>query len=154
VAPNEVFARRADATVRFYPLPAVNEQTWGRLYLPRGADRLKPVPLVIIQYFSTPGYEAGIGDEVPVLPLVGAGVAVFAMHSGNLNTASTTGDFRMQFNRLNRPLKGMESIIRQLAAEGIVDPKHVGVWGLSYGAEIAVYAAWRSPLFNAVSVAS
>jgi hypothetical protein len=153
-APNAVFAERANAVVRFYPIPAINQQVWGRLYLPRDADRRKPVPLVIIQYFSTPGYEAGVGDEIPVLPLVDAGIAVFAMHSGNLNLGSTAGDFRMQMDRLERPLRGMEAIVRQLADEGSIDPQRVGLWGLSYGAEIAVYAAWKSPLFKAVGVAT
>jgi hypothetical protein len=153
-APNAVFTQRANAIVRFYPIPAVNEQTWGRLYLPRDADRRRPLPLLIIQYFSTPGYEAGVGDEIPVLPLVDAGVAVFAMHSGNLNLGSTAGDFRMQVDRLERPLQGMEAIVRQLADEGLIDPQRVGLWGLSYGAEIAVYAAWKSPLFKAVGVAT
>jgi len=153
-APNAAFAQRANAIVRFYPIPAVGPQVWGRLYLPRSAGRQHPLPLLIVQYYSTPGYEAGVGDEIPVLPLVDAGVAVFAMHSGNLNSGSTEGDFRMQMDRLDRPLKGMETIVRQLADDGLIDPHRIGLWGLSYGAEITVYAAWKSRLFKAVGVAT
>lgn len=153
-SPNERFSQRADATVKFYPITAVGAKAWGRLYLPHDRSGGRRYPLVITQYLSTPGYYASVGDEIPILPLVAQGIAVFAMHSYNLNNTSSVGDFRMEIDRVEQPRRGMEAIVQQLASEGVIDPLRVGLAGLSYGAEIASYAYWKSQLFRAVSVAT
>jgi hypothetical protein len=56
-------------------------------------------------------------------------------YSAGLNQQSSTGDARVELNRVRRPLQGMQWIVRQLAAQGIVDENRVGVAGTSYGAE-------------------
>jgi hypothetical protein len=76
------------------------------------------------------------------------------MHSTLLDQESRSGDFRHEINRVERPLHAMEWTVRKLTAEGLVDPDRIGLTGLSYGSEIAMYAYWRSSLFRAVSVAT
>lgn len=153
-APNVIFSKRAQPKVEFYSIEAGGKDVYGRLYLPLGYQAGHRYPLVITQYYSRPGFYASTGDEVPILPLTANGIAVFTMHSHELGQASNLEDFRTQISRVRRPLEGMEWIVHKLVTEGIVDANRVGVTGLSYGAEIALYAYWRSGMFRAVSVAS
>jgi hypothetical protein len=151
-SPNDVFIRRQTPAVRFYQIGDGKGDVWGRLYLPLNYTEGRRYPLVITNYLSRPGYETGIGEEVPILPLVDNDIAVFAMHSLNLGySSSTTGDFRVELSRVQRPLESMNWIYRKLVADGIVDSGRVGLTGLSYGAEIAMFAYWKSNIFRAVS---
>jgi dipeptidyl aminopeptidase/acylaminoacyl peptidase len=103
---------------------------------------------------SGPGFEASVGDELPVLALASHGIAVFAMNEYGVNVVSSQGDFEFEINRVARPLHAMEYIRSQLAAEGIIDPDRCGIAGVSYGSEIAMYAYWKSSILKAVSVAT
>lgn len=154
-SPNKLFARKHEPEVRFYALHDTNGGAWGRLYLPLKYSPDKRYPLVFTQYVSDAGYYASVGDEVPITPLTEAGIAVFALHSTNFNPPFIKNmDFGTQIDRVERPLKEMQGLITQLASEGIVDPQRVGLSGLSYGAEVAMYAYWKSNSFRAISVAS
>jgi dipeptidyl aminopeptidase/acylaminoacyl peptidase len=153
-APNQEFAHYESPEVRFYNIDAGIGDAWGRLYLPSGYVRGRQYPLVITQYYSLPGFDASTGDEVPILPLTEHGIAVFAMHSLELSQVSTTGNVQMEVSRLQRPMDGAEWITRKLIGEGIVDSHRVGLTGLSYGAQIAMYSLWKSKMFCAISVAS
>ncbi|HSZ10444.1 MAG TPA: prolyl oligopeptidase family serine peptidase [Steroidobacteraceae bacterium] len=153
-APNAQFAKTAATQVRFYPIEDGGQDVWGRLYLPVGYRPGNRYPLVITQYISRPGYYAAVGDEIPILPLAAHGIAVFSMHSRELNQVSELGEFQLELDRVRRPLDAMKWIIGKLVTDGIVDPERVGIGGLSYGSEIAMYAYWKSDLFRAVSVAT
>lgn len=153
-APNDVFVKSAQPEVRFYPIEIGGHEVYGRLYLPLHYRKGRRYPLVLTQYYSQPGFYAATGDEVPVLPLLASDIAVFTMQSGQLDRESHDGDFRLELSRVKKPLVAMEWIYRKLVAEGIVDPERVGVTGLSYGAETAMYAYWQSKVFRAVSVAT
>lgn len=153
-SPNEEFRSGTLPTVRWYHIDAGNGDAGGRLYLPPQDTSRIPYPLVITQYISRPGFNLSVGDEVPIQPLTSAGIAVFVMHSRELNRISTAGDFRMELVRVQKPLEGMEWIYHKLIMDGVVDPDHCGLAGLSYGAEIAMYALWKSSIFKAVTTAS
>lgn len=152
--PNEPFVKSAETHIRFYPIEVEGQDVYGRLYLPRGYRPGTRYPLVITQYISRPGYYASVGDEIPILPLTVHGIAVFSMHSRGVNINSEVGDFRLEVERVRRPLRAMKWVIEKLVADGVVDRDRVGESGLSYGAEIAMYAYWNSSLFRAVSVAT
>jgi len=76
------------------------------------------------------------------------------MSSSNANIMSSTGDFSLEINRVQKPVDAMEWVRQRLSDEGVIDPERCGLTGLSYGAEIAMYAYWRSATFRAISVAS
>jgi dipeptidyl aminopeptidase/acylaminoacyl peptidase len=154
LSPNENFGRRSLPVVRYMDIPCCGAAFHGRLYLPTGGKKGTRYPLVFTNYLSLPGFYASVGDEVPILTLTAHGIAVFAMNSRDANVPSKTGQFRAEINRVERPLKAMEWVRRKLGEEGLVDPDRCGLTGLSYGAEIAMYAYWRSNAFRAVSVAS
>jgi hypothetical protein len=150
-SPNDVFLSGALPSIRLYSTEIAGADVHGRLYLPLSYQEGIRYPMVITQYVSRPGYPAAVGDEVPILALTANGIAVFAMHSQELNRVSRIGDFRMEIDRVQRPLDGMQWIYRRLVAEGIVDADRVGLTGLSYGSEIAMYAYWKTKIFRAVS---
>jgi Prolyl oligopeptidase family len=154
-AANKSFEKKTEGiAVRFIPIEIEDRLFFGRLYLPPEGVGEKPYPLVITSYLSTPGFLASVGDELPVLALATNGIAVFSLHARNANTIGTKGDFAPELLRVERPLRAMEWVIKKLAQDGLVAPDRVGVQGLSYGAEIAMYAYWKSPSFRAVSAAT
>lgn len=153
-SPNETFKTKAQPKVRFMPVECCGADFYGRLYLPVDYNRTKKYPLVFTNYVSNPGFDASTGDEVPILALLEHGIAVFAMNSREANILSTSGDFRVEINRVVKPLRAMEWIYHKLADEGIIDTSKCGLTGLSYGAEIAMYGYWKSNIFRAVSVST
>lgn len=148
-SPNASFRTGTEGIrVRFMPIDAAEGKLCGRLFLPpnSGAER---VPLVFTTYLATPTFN--LSDEVPILALVTSGIAVFALDARGVNQIGQNGDFKPELQRLELPREAMEWVIHKLAAEGLIDPDRCGVSGLSYGAEIAMYAYWRSQMFRAVS---
>jgi hypothetical protein len=154
LSPNRYFEDRDLPTIRFMWVACCRDVFYGRLYLPAHHEKGKKIPLVFTNYISTPGFYASVGDEVPILALAANGIAVFAMNSSEANRLSTTGDFGLEISRVEEPTRAMEWVYHKLVDEGIVDPERCGLTGLSYGAEIAMYAYWASRVFQAVSVAS
>lgn len=151
--PNAGFAARKFPRGSVYVVPGTNGGAWGRLYLPPGHRRGQRHPLVFTQYSSSPGFAQAVGDEIPIAPLLQEGIAVFDMYSSGLGMQSSTGDFRHEVERLRRPLEGMKRIAELLEREGLIDRSRMAVTGLSYGAEIAMYAYWNWPELRTVSAA-
>ena len=150
-SPNENFrAKTRGITVRVMPLPVADGKMSGRLFLPATYDSRRRYPLVFTTYLSTAGFNLGSG-EVPILPLVSHGIAVFALDARDVNEPGQKGDYASELRRLQSPLQAMRWIVDTLSQEGIVDPKRIAVSGLSYGTEISMYAYWNSDLFRAVS---
>jgi len=154
LSPNEGFFEKALPTVRYMRVDCCEADFYGRLYLPSDYKKGTKYPLVFTNYLSSPGFYASVGDEVPILALAAHGVAVFAMNSRDSNVSSRTGNFQSEINRVSRPLHAMERVRQELGNEGVIDPERCGLTGLSYGAEIAMYAYWKSKAFRAVSAAS
>jgi len=153
-SPNPKFRATLGAIVRFIPIDCCGGQFYGRLYLPKNYRAGTRLPIVFTNYISTPGFYASVGDELPILPLVEHGIAVFALHSRGANIISRSGDFRFEIERLDKPLRAMEWTRDRLAQEGFIDRNRCGLTGVSYGAEIAMYAYWKSHAFRALSVAT
>lgn len=150
--PNSKFDHQGSTKPQFVRVRAPGSETWGRLYLPTEYVPGRRYPLVITLYTSTPGFIASVGDEVPIRPLQDAGIAIFALNAANFNRISSSGEFNFELDRLSRPLEAIRWIIDELSRQGVVDPKRVGLTGLSYASEIAMYSYWASNLFAAVSV--
>jgi hypothetical protein len=151
-ASNFVKAKKPD--VSFVPVENTGGDCWGRLYLPTSKDPHQPYPLLITQYNSSPGFAESVGDEIPIPLLTQSGIAVFDMNSGALDQDGIGGDFQAQISRVQRPLRGMQWVVTELSRRGIIDQRRVGIAGLSYGAEIAIYAYWNWTGLRAVSVAT
>jgi hypothetical protein len=150
-SPNDIFREKTKGlSVRLMSAPAESGGVSGRLFLPRNYVKGEKYPLVFTTYLGTPGFN--LSDEVPILPLLDHGIAVFALHATDLAIIpGRNGNLDAQLQRVERPRQSMEWVIRILANEGIIDPDKCGVSGLSYGSEISMYAYWRSTAFRTVS---
>jgi dipeptidyl aminopeptidase/acylaminoacyl peptidase len=146
---------KAKPVIRLIPVESEYKgDAYGWLYLPLDYRPGKRYPLVITQYSANLGFFGqSVGDEVPIQTMVGHGIAILSMHSSEFNIGSRTGNFQLEINRVAKPLAAMEWAIRKLTDDGIIDPNRVGLTGLSYGAEIAMYAYWKSKAFKALSSA-
>lgn len=136
-----------------YPLGKSGAGGWARLFVPRSNFK-PPYPLVITQYVADPGYPISTGDEVPIYALANSGIAVLMVNTGLYNVlgAKSKGSLQLEVDRLAQPVDAMKSLVGELSADGIVDPNRVALTGLSYGAEVALFALWQWPELSAVSV--
>lgn len=141
--PNAGFRRRLAASAE--------EMQWdgdvtGILLRPAGTKG--PLPLVI-QYYHCAGFlKGGVGDEIPMLPLVEQGIAVLCM-----DRTRTPKSGRIEAGYA-LALADIERAIDDLAAKGIVDRARVGIGGLSFGSEVALWAIRKSPRFAAATSSS
>jgi hypothetical protein len=150
-SPNVEFRDKTrGVTVRVIRIPVSDRKLYGHLFLPSSHNNNQRYPLVITTYLSTPGFNVGSG-EVPVLPLVTHGIAVFAMDARETNDVARNKNFEVELGRLEKPLNGMAWVVEELSKESVIDPERVGLNGHSYGTEIAMYAYWKSSIFRAVS---
>jgi dipeptidyl aminopeptidase/acylaminoacyl peptidase len=107
-----------------------------------------PLPLVI-QYYHCAGFlKGGVGDEIPMLPLVEHGIAVLCM---DRTRTPKGGPIEAGYALA---LADIERAIDDLAAKGLVDPARVGIGGLSFGSEVALWAIRKSGRFAAATSSS
>jgi hypothetical protein len=109
---------------------------------------VRPLPLVI-QYYRCPGFlKGGIGDEIPMLPLVENGIAVLCMDRVRApKEAGTEASYALA-------LADIDGAVGALVDQGLVDPRHVGIGGLSFGSEVAFYGIRNTRRFAAATLAS
>lgn len=122
-----------------------------RLYLPD--HPASNIPLVVTLYYSTGGFETSTGDEVPILALVESGIAVMTVDADKASIAPKNGGPSWEISRVERPTRAIEDLIAKASANYSIDKSRVGLTGLSFGSEIAMYAYWNSRSFRAVSTA-
>jgi len=104
-------------------------------------------PPLFISYYACRGFvRGGYGDEWPLASLAKAGISALC-----INRAPTRRDAvqRYEAGRL-----AAESAVALLAASGDIDPSKVGMGGLSFGSEVALWTAMYSDLLSAISISS
>ncbi len=139
----------------------VGIETWGDLVLPADRKAGERLPLILVQYTSNGFLRGGTGDEFPIQVLAAHGFAVLSiqrpMHLGIARGART-------FDEVNRidmtdwadrrsVLSSYETVVHQLDARGLIDPKRVGITGLSDGASSAQFVVVNSNMFQAAAMA-
>jgi dipeptidyl aminopeptidase/acylaminoacyl peptidase len=135
---------------------AFGVETYGDLVRPVGYQRGKRYPLVVVQYETRGFLRGGTGDEYPIQAFANRGYAVLsfnrpldigylrAARNGDVGKANLAG-----FADRESVQSSLESGIGMLVARGIVDPKRIGITGLSEGAASAQYGLLNSSLFAA-----
>jgi len=142
--PNAPLTRSIEIPARWISWRIADGRTaWGQLLAPPSS---KPAPL-LINYYDCSGFlKGGTGDQWPFHLFAQDGIAVLCIQplpgGGNNVEEYKTG------------LAATRAAIRHLAATGLVDPARVGMSGLSFGSEVAVWTAMKSDLLAAVSIAS
>lgn len=137
-------------------------ETFGDLVLPPDYDGKARLPLIIVQYDSRGFLRGGTGDEYPIQALAGRGFAVLSFERPRfvgMGRPAKDGDELFRHNLegwadLRSVLSSIETIVDQLASRGVIDPKRVGISGLSDGTRNTQYALANSNRFAAASVSS
>jgi dipeptidyl aminopeptidase/acylaminoacyl peptidase len=127
-------------------------RTFGYLVLPPHRREGERLPLVIVTYRCNGFLRGGVGDEYPVFPFAAQGFAVLCYDIPTEDPLRLAQMGVEEFYNWSRgpgdPIKhriqdGLNSAVEQLDSVGIIDPNRVGLTGLSYGGETAIFA-----LFN------
>lgn len=115
------------------------------LFEARGKGRMKR-PL-FINFYSCWGFlRGGSGDEWPLATLAEEGISTLCINAP---------PYRLDaISRFDVALSAVRAAVDLLGAEGRVDPQRIGMGGLSYGSETALWVAMRSNLLAAVSISS
>lgn len=102
---------------------------------------------LFVNYYRCDGYlRGGTGDEWPLRALAASGIAALCINSvAGGETAQQRYDLAMSV---------VSAAIDLLARRELVDPSRVGMGGLSFGSEVAMWTATHSNLLKAVSIAS
>lgn len=135
-------------------LPAVQPLHWtdnegrrfsGVLYPAKQGPDLPPL---FVTYYNCPGFvRGGVGDEWPLASLADAGISALCIN----RLPNYTMD---AIERHGEGLEAVRSGIELLTARGAVDPKRVGMGGLSLGGAVTLWTVAESDLISAASVAN
>jgi len=131
---------------------------YGVLALPPHRRPTERLPLVVITYRCAGFLRGGAGDEYPAYPLAAEGFAVLCLEKPDTSEQAATLDYTA-FNRWawqpggeqENFLESLEAAIKNLDDAGIVDPKRVGITGLSRGAQLVGWAITGMPHLAAAS---
>ena len=138
-------------------------EAWGDLVLPPGRAPGQKFPLILVQYNSRGFLRGGTGDEYPIFLLAQHGFAVLSFERPR-DVAETMPDVRNEIEANAADVKnwaerrsihsalitGIEAAI----ATGNVDPRRIGITGLSDGATGTRFALINSDRFAAAAISS
>ena len=134
-------------------------ECFGDLVFPAGYREGRSYPLIIVQYTSRGFLRGGTGDEFPVQIFASLGYFVLNIERPESPFANRPDLSALQRQRLEirdfaerkSILSAIEIPVRQLIAEGAVNPNEIGITGLSDGSTTVQFAILNSDLFSAAS---
>lgn len=144
--PNQALRARIRSPVRALDWSASGRKFHGELLLPQKAS--SPVPLVVSYYTSRGFLRGGFGEALPVQPLLQAGIAVLCIDKSRL-PPPYDAERNYQIAR-----DGIVTIVDRLAREKAIDRDRVGIWGFSFGSEVATRIVRKTTLVKAAALAS
>ncbi|GHH24080.1 hypothetical protein GCM10008023_35870 [Sphingomonas glacialis] len=161
--PNPEFARlRLGAVERLHWRNRLGFETLGDLVLPPDYRRGTRLPLIVVQY-STRGFlRGGTGHDYPIQLFAARGYAVLSFQRPkDYGELTGTQDIKTFFRADMRDfadrwsvLSSLERGVQLLVDRGVVDPRRVGLTGLSDGAVTVQFALLHSHVFAAAAASS
>lgn len=146
--PNAALASELAAMVRPRLLrwtDAQGHEFTGQFFPGRRAG-VAPPPL-FVTYYSCSGFlRGGVGDEWPLASLAARGISALCINQRSYRLDAV--------ERYDQGLAAVDSAVGLLASAGEIDRNRVGMGGLSFGSEVALWVASNSDLLSAVSVTS
>lgn len=137
-------------------------EAFGDLVLPVGYEPGKRYPLIVVQYESRGFLRGGTGDEYPIQLFAAHGFAVLSFNRppdiGVMGSARTLAEAQRANDENYADRRSVQSAletgVKLLVERGIVDPRRIGITGLSDGASTGQYALINSHLFQAAAFSS
>lgn len=138
-------------------------EAWGDLVLPANHRPGEQLPLVVVQYHSDGFLRGGTGDEYPIQLFAAHGFAVLSVERAGFVAESVAGVKTWDdFNAANMKdwaerrslLSSLLTGVGMAITRGDVDPKRIGITGLSDGASTARFALINSQVFAAAAISS
>lgn len=119
----------------------------GRLLMFDGAAGRAPL---FIHYYNCDGYlRGGTGDQWPFALIAQAGIAMLCV-----NYPVPITEQQDSVAEYETATRGLRAAVDLLDRRGLIDPKRVGMGGLSFGSEVTFWTAINSDLLRAISVTS
>ncbi|VFR39656.1 acylaminoacyl-peptidase [plant metagenome] len=146
--PNEALARDMATRIPARLLRWKDENgrpVTGQFFPARSSDGI--LPPLFVTYYSCTGYlRGGVGDEWPLASMAEHGISALC-----INYASDSPDAVVRYEQART---AVESVVDLLASRGEIDRTKVGMGGLSFGSEAALWIAAKSEVLSALSVTS
>lgn len=107
-------------------------------------------PPLFLSYYTCQGFVlGGEGNEWPFRALADAGISVLC-----INKTGVKVEKQDSVANYHVALSGIRAIVDQLARDGRIDRSRIGMGGLSFGSEVAMWVATESDLLSALSVST
>ncbi|MCD9026768.1 Atxe2 family lasso peptide isopeptidase [Luteimonas sp. BDR2-5] len=104
-------------------------------------------PPLFVNFYRCPGFmRGGIGDQWPFASLASHGISALCIDASSHQWDAVT--------RYDEGISAVQSVVKLLASTGQVDPSRVGMGGLSFGNEVALWVAANTDLLRALSVSA
>lgn len=137
-------------------------EAFGDLVLPPEHRPGQRHPLIVVQYRSRGFLRGGTGDEFPIQLYAAHGFSVLRFsHPVALSDVLPAKSWQAAERKSTQGWADRKSIesalevgVAKAIATGTVDPKHIGVTGLSDGATTVQFALLNSHLFSAAAIAT
>lgn len=146
--PNVTLAHDMAASVSVQPISwtdAKGTRFTGQFY-PAKTKGHKPPPLFISYYRCSGFLRGGMGDEWPLSTLAEKGIAALCINAPPLQHDAV--------KRYEQGRSAIESAVDYLTSRGDIDAARVGMGGLSFGAEVAMWTAMNSRVPRAISIST
>ena len=135
-------------------------ETFGDLVYPVNYKPGRRYPLIVVQYITRGFLRGGTGDEFPIQAFANRGYAALSIQrpspsrlvKGAKSRAELEQGLLRNFKDRRNVLSSIESEVKHLIYNGIVDRNKVGITGLSDGSSTVQFAEVNSRLFKAGSV--
>lgn len=137
---------------------AVGLPAWGDLVLPPDYDGARKLPMIVVQYRSSGFLRGGTGNEYPIHAFAAHGFAVLSTEDPDPLPPRPTGTPAESYRATARwderrsLLSSLVTGVDLAIATGFVDPKRIGITGLSDGATGAKFALLNTKLFAAAAI--
>ncbi|RZZ81610.1 Atxe2 family lasso peptide isopeptidase [Pseudoxanthomonas winnipegensis] len=146
--PNQLLARDLAQAPRVRLIQWTDAQgiRYSGQFYPASRVDARPSPLFIAYYRCAGFLRGGMGDEWPLAVLAQQGIAALCV-----NGAPHVDDALVRYDQATGAI---ERIVQSLAKAREIDPSHVGLGGLSFGAEVSMWAAMYSDIPRAISIST